>query len=218
MKGKRYGFLTFLELTKKIDPQGRKLWKCLCVCGKVIFREGKEARSSKALSCGCKKTLLRKKTSRQESPAQTHGLTKTKFYHIYRGILARCNVPSSQPWRYYGGRGIKCLWKSFEEFRDDMYESYLEHVKEFGEKQTTIDRRNNNGHYSKKNCRWATLTIQARNRRNNTIVKIFDKEMCIGEASQKYGIGDTTLHRRIKHLKMTPEQAVTTPVRKWIRQ
>lgn len=83
----------------------------------------------------------------------------------------------------YGGRGIKCLWTSFEEFRDDMYESYLEHVDVFGEKRTQIDREDNNGHYSKDNCRWVTPVQNASNRRSNVIVYFEGKKMTLKQAA-----------------------------------
>ena len=97
-----------------------------------------------------------------------HGLAHSRFYNIFGKVKARCNDPKNNRYAIYGGRGIKCLWNSFMAFRDDMYESYLKHVQDFGEKNTQIDRINVNGDYQKSNCRWANLSEQARNKSSNT--------------------------------------------------
>ena len=88
-----------------------------------------------------------------------------KFYHRYQTIKDRCLNPNNVAYRNYGGRGIEFRWSGFEQFRDDMYESFLKHVSEFGWKDTTIEREDVDGHYEASNCRWATYKEQAANKR-----------------------------------------------------
>lgn len=87
------------------------------------------------------------------------------LYVKYYGMYGRCNYKSSPSYKNYGERGICVEWKSYSDFKNDMYESFIEHLNKYGKSQTTLDRVNNDGNYSKENCRWATRSQQQFNRR-----------------------------------------------------
>lgn len=91
-----------------------------------------------------------------------------RFYKIWADMKQRCNNPNCSSFYNYGGRGIQyCLeWMCYENFKNDMYPSYLKHIVSFGQKQTTLDRIDVNDHYYKENCRWATCQQQRINVRN----------------------------------------------------
>lgn len=139
-----------------------------------------------------------------------HGLSTTRFYGIWEGIITRTGNRTHPKFISYGGRGIKNEWSDFKRFKDDMYDSYLKHVDEHGTVETQIDRIDNNGNYCKRNCRWATRKEQAQNRRNNTRITYAGTTMLLKDWSHKTGIERRTLSRRLKK-GWSIHEALTTP-------
>lgn len=189
--GDTYGRLTL------ISPDDNKYhkhrWLCRCKCGnyKTIFLSCLISKKTK--SCGClRKELL-------SARRKKHGLTNTKFYNTWYGIINRCNNGTHKSYKYYGGRGIEVCqkWSSFQNFKNDMYSSYIKHSEIYGEKNTSLDRINNNGNYEPSNCRWVTLSEQANNTKrgiiNNIIQDVDGTYINLYNFSKKYNIKYHTL-------------------------
>lgn len=86
-----------------------------------------------------------------------HGMHGTHVYDVWKSMRQRCYNPRNKSYENYGGRGIRVCkrWELFEKFLADMGPP----------RGLTLDRRNNDGNYTPKNCRWATRMEQSRNKR-----------------------------------------------------
>lgn len=170
MVGKRYSRL--IVISRDVDSIRKAFfWNCLCDCGKKKSIQGSNMRRGLIKSCGCLRKEYYKKLIGHGIPnshSNSHGKSKSRLYIKWSGMRKRCLNSKSDRYKDYGGRGIKICdeWKdNFINFYNDMQESYLKHCKIFGERQTTLDRVNNDGNYEKSNCRWATYSEQNINQR-----------------------------------------------------
>lgn len=129
--------------------------------------------------------------SGSNNPKYKHGERKnlTPEYYSWRNMRNRCNNSKSANYDYYGGRGIKVCerWNnSFQDFLEDM-----------GRKPTpthTLDRIDNNGDYTKENCRWADKVEQGRNKRNNRFFKMEDgRILTVSDAARELGLSVSTV-------------------------
>lgn len=186
--------------------------KCLCKCWNIKYISRPHLRKWVTNSCWCLRDEMSKK--RIINMSTKHWMYWTRLYKIYTQAKYRCDNANSNWYSRYWWRWIKFVRNCFEEFRDDMYESYLEHLDKYWERQTTLDRIDNDWNYCKENCRWATHIEQQRNKIDNVeCVYKWAKYWTIRELCEATNTTYHVVERRIKHWRDT-ESAIETPTRK----
>lgn len=124
--------------------------------------------------------------------SQTH--IDKSILKSYRKMIERCCSTKNPYYHLYGGRGIKICpqWQGVN--------GVSTFVKDMGAKPTrqhTIDRIDNDGDYTPENCRWATKSEQASNRRSNRTIEAFGQKMILKEWAEYTGIKRETLAKRL---------------------
>lgn len=146
-----------------VNEPGRARFVCRCDCGTEKIISSGNLGKGKSNSCGC---LQREgATARLNANRKIkHGMKRrgnpAPEYAVWSMMKKRCHDPEDKDYRHYGGRGIVVCqrWRdSFENFIADM-----------GRRPPglTLERKDNSKGYEPSNCKWATWTEQAKNRRH----------------------------------------------------
>lgn len=167
LSGQRFGRLLAVR-GLRAARDGKMIWLFHCECGSEKEILADYVRTGKVRSCGC---LRRENSARlgRENRGRSYGGVRRErhpLWAVWMTMKARCTNPNSQKFPIYGGRGIKvCARWIVGEGKLHPFDCF---VADMGERPTpshSIDRINVDGDYEPENCRWATPSEQARNKR-----------------------------------------------------
>lgn len=191
-KGDKHSKLTAIKFSHK-DKHNKQHWLFKCDCGKekIICVSDVKRRNTK--SCGCLDIERRIK----------HGMYETRTYRAWTGMKQRCLNKKFKHYKNWGGRGIKVCkrWMKFENFYKDMGNC---------PRGKSLDRKNNDKGYYKKNCRWATMEEQLNNTRRNCFLTYSGRTQTIAQWARELNVSSKTLRGRIKKYHWELEKALTS--------
>lgn len=151
---------------------------CECpICGSKVIVELGNYRRNKSCGCLC---------------GEQHSDAGSIEYTCWSRMIKRCENPGHErDSRNYRDRGITVC----ERWRN----SFLAFLADMGRRPSplhSIDRIENNAGYSKENCRWATVSEQAKNRRSTIRVTIDGETKCLKDWARSRNLPYMRVYKR----------------------
>lgn len=198
--GKRFGRLIVVEFAGRKPPY--TYWRVVCDCGKGKVIGAVQLVTGATKSCGCIKL------EQTEAMNWRHGCARMTDripeYNVWVRIKTRCSNPNSPFYYRYGGRGIS-MCEGFGRVQD-----FINLVGRRPTAKHSIDRINNDGHYSCGKCeqcvrnewpmnvRWATWNEQASNRSTSHRITFNGETLSATEWAKRSGLKQGTVLSRLK--------------------
>ena len=193
-RNKKFGQLTVVGPAHSPDHHTR--WTCICDCGKTCAVRVDYVLAGKTKTCGFGHRYSEK----------YHELPLEDFpeYKIWLGIKQRCYNPKAPAYKYYGALHVRMC----KAWRDDFW-TFLSDMRCRPSEQHSVDRYPDPfGDYEPGNCRWATATEQARNKRNTVFVEADGKRMSLTDYCEAIDLSSELVRLRM-HKGWSIEEAVS---------
>lgn len=195
LSGRSFGDYTVIGLCGKSLPKTGKvvnyvLWTCQCKCGRLFYKRRFEL-FSRRFVCGTHKSMYASESS--------------QAYQAYHDARQRCINPRHSEYHNYGARGIRFLWKEYDQFWIELGPTWKAGLE--------LDRRDVNSNYGPGLCRWITHKEQCRNKRATARYEVNGQVVPVASLAEEHGIPYDTLRWRLLIAKWPYETAVTRPAR-----
>jgi len=202
---------SFSHKVKEVNSY-RYYWNCLCDCGMRHVADARSMFRGMVQSCGC---FNRDPASKFVKHGHSRRGGHSREFTSWLKMKTRCYDPRNEWFHRYGGRGIQVC----ELLRTD-FSAFLITV---GPRPPgkSIDRINNDGHYSCGRCnqcttnqwsvniRWATVDEQNANKCTSNIIEFRGKRQALFLWAKEIGICSSSLRKRLR--KWPLERALTLP-------
>lgn len=192
---------TVVAPTRQVRVGGsRDAYVCRCECGSETVLSKSRLKTQAPMQChSCAAKEIRR-------AGGAWGQTQLPEYHAWATMKSRCLNSTHAMYKNYGARGItvSTRWLSFKNFYADM-----------GPRPSpkhSLERKDNNGGYSKANCEWATHKKQSRNKRNSRLLTVDGHTRTVAEWAEQLCTSSTVVVSRIEKHGWSIKDACTIPV------
>lgn len=182
--GRRFGALLVIARNPINSRGGQARWDCVCDCGVAVTFAGQGLREGRTTSCGCSRLGV----------AKNKAHPRNKEYVAWRAMRQRCNLPTHVSYANYGGAGI-CVYSEWD--KPGGFDSFYAHV---GACPVggTLDRIDPKLGYVPGNVRWATRSVQARNKRKTIFLEYNGEKLILTDWAARLGVHPNTLRSRVR--------------------
>lgn len=198
-QGDKVGMCFFI---REVDPlNGKRRAIFICKCGKE-FESGIQSIRNQNNSCGC----VKKQSG--VSKLTKHGLSGIAEHLIWSAAKSRCFNPKNKSYDNYGGRGIVMSkeWSdSFQKFYEDMGPR--------PSPELSLERNDNDGPYSKENCKWGTKEEQDSNKRSSVKLTFNGEILTISQWAKRLGFNRNLIRDRINRGWSVEDSLTKTPMK-----
>ncbi len=183
-------FERWTVIGEKISINKRSYIKCVCACGVEKNVYCGSLKHGKSKSCGClaAESCADVGRSNNKDCKWSHPL-----YNIFMHIKRRCENAKCHAYDRYGGRGIKCLFSDAKDFIDWAESNGYK-------KGLQVDRLDNDGHYSRDNCRLVTSQQNNNNKSSNIKITHNGETKTFAQWCRFLGVNYSTANSRRRRL------------------